>query len=241
MKKVLLLLIVLSSCAPVYIPNSRNSPMFQKGGEFQGSIALGNGVEAQTALSITNHFGIMGNFLYLDRTTTDDVDANDDDFRHHRFFEGGVGYFENQEKMFVEIFAGYGRGEGSSSDDDLFNGNSTARVTGKYNRYFIQPAFGFNKKVMNLSFVPRFSMVDFTEMSDGTFTRTLDDEPIFFFEPAVIGRVNFANNRIFFAFQAGISSSINSGRDFDHRPFQMSAGLGFRLGGIRPNESSDSK
>jgi hypothetical protein len=182
----------------------------------------------------------MGNFLYLDRTSTnDDGDDDDDEFRHHKFFEGGIGYFENQEKMFFEIFAGYGRGEGSSSDGDFIDG-TTERATGKYDRYFIQPAFGFNKKTMNVSFVPRFSMVDFTEFTDGTFSYAIDEEPVFFFEPGVVGRVNFANNRIFFMFQAGISTSINSGRYFDHRPFQMSTGLGFRLGGVKPNESSKS-
>jgi hypothetical protein len=240
MKKALLLLIVLSSCAPVYIPNSRNSPMFQKGGEFQGSVSFGNGIEAQTALSITNHFGVMGNFLYIDRVEGSDTDNDEDNFRHHKFFEGGIGYFENQEKMFVEIFAGYGRGEGSSSDE-FITGSTAVKATGKYERYFIQPAFGFNKKTMHLSFVPRFSMVDFTEFTDGNLSFPIDEDPVFFFEPAVVGRVNFANNRIFFSFQTGISTSINSGRYFDHRPFQMSAGLGFRIGGIRPNESSGSK
>jgi hypothetical protein len=145
MKKALLLLIVLSSCAPVYIPNSRNSPMFQKGGEFQGSVSFGNGIEAQTALSITNHFGVMGNFLYIDRVEGSDTDNDEDNFRHHKFFEGGIGYFENQEKMFVEIFAGYGRGEGSSSDE-FITGSTAVKATESMNVTSFSPLSVLTKK-----------------------------------------------------------------------------------------------
>lgn len=230
MKKLFLLLIIFSSCAPVYIPNSRNSPMFRKAGEFQASGSFINGLEAQAAVSITNHFGVMGNFLYLDRSSSD---RTEEDYRHHKFYEGGIGYFENQEKMFFEIFAGYGKGEGSSSDDDFDLSTNDIHVTGKYERYFIQPGFGWNKKTMHLSFAPRFSMVDFTEFNDGVNSYSIDEEPAFFFEPAFIGRVNFADNHMFFTFQTGVSMSFESGRYFDHRPFQMSAGLGFRIGAFR--------
>ena len=39
------------------------------------------------------------------------------------------------------------------------------RATGKFERYFIQPAFGLNKKIMHVSFVPRLALVDFNEFS----------------------------------------------------------------------------
>jgi hypothetical protein len=237
MKKAILILLVLSSCTPVYIPNSRSSPMFCKGGEFQGSGSLGNGLEAQTALSITNHLGILANFIYLDRNTHNENSNTIDDYLKHKFFEGGIGYFENQDKMFFEIFAGYGRGQGSSKDSYFF-ASITDISTGKYERYFIQPAFGFNKKIMHVSFVPRFALVDFTEFSYGTVSTTIDEDPILFFEPAVIGRVNFMENRVFFTFQGGISSSINGDRYFNHRAFQISGGLGFRLGGVKYEETS---
>lgn len=235
MKKILLLVLILSSCAPVYIPNSRNSPMFQKGGEFQGSVSFGNGIEAQTAVSLTNHFGIMANYLYLNQNAADNNNA--EDYRHHEFFEGGIGYFENQEKMFFEIFAGYGSGKGSGKNGFTIS-SQTLYAEGKYNRYFLQPAFGFNKKSMHISFVPRFSMVDFTEFTESGISYPIDEQPVFFIEPAFIGRVNFANNRIFFTFQTGFSVPVNSNRYFDYRAFQMSGGLGFRLGGFRSDENS---
>lgn len=230
------ILLIASSCAPVYVPNIRNSPMFSEGGEFQGSVSAGNGLEAQAALSLTKHIGVIGNYSYINRDRVDvNSGSSQDGYHRHKFYEGGIGYYENQEKMFMEVFVGYGEGEGSSYDSyDIF-GTQTTQATGKYQRYFLQPAFGFNKRTMHVSFVPRFSLVDFTEFSDGTTSVAINEDPVLFFEPAVIGRVNFAENRLFFAFQGGFSASVMSSRFYDHRPFQLSAGLGFRIGGRRPD------
>jgi hypothetical protein len=47
MKKFVLILLIATSCAPVYVPNARNSPMFTKAGEVQGSMQFGNGLDLQ--------------------------------------------------------------------------------------------------------------------------------------------------------------------------------------------------
>src|SRR5689334_19457046 len=113
MKRLYLILFVLTSCAPVYVPNIRNTPMFTSGGEFQGAIQFGNGFDAQTALSVTDHIGLMGNFSYADRAGIDDPDH----YHYHKFYEGGLGYYTNMEQTFFEIFTGYGKGEGSAFDE----------------------------------------------------------------------------------------------------------------------------
>ena len=231
MKKILLLLVVLSSCAPIYVPNIRNSPMFTKGGEFQAAMQVGNGYDVQTAMSITNNIGLMANYAYINRDRFDP--DNQDDYHRHRLFEGGLGYFKNEETMFLEVFVGYGKGEGSSYDQFSFFGPQSIQATGKYERYFIQPAFGMNKKMMHVSFVPRISIVDFTEFSNGATSVPIDETPEVFFEPAVIGRANGMNNHIFYTFQAGFSVAVNSDLYFDHRQFQFSTGIGFRFGGVK--------
>jgi hypothetical protein len=228
MKKLALLFFLFSSCAPVYVPNIRNSPMFRNAGEFQGTAQVGNGFDGQAAVSVTNHIGFMSNYSYINRNRYDTDHKNG--FLKHRYFEGGLGYFKNDSRMFFELFVGYGTGQGSSYDTYAFFGTNTVQATGKYQRYFIQPAFGFNKGTMNVSFVPRFSLVDFTEFSSGP-TSITDTKPgIGFFEPAVIGRVNMSNH-FFFTFQGGLSVALDD-TYFDHRGFQMSAGLGFRLNAI---------
>jgi hypothetical protein len=225
----ILALLATSACAPVYIPNVRNSPMFTKGGEFQASVQIGNGIEAQSAVAVTEHFAVMANYLYIDVSNTE----NEQDYHRHRFFEGAIGYFSNKDDSFFEVFAGYGRGKGSANEGFEFLGSDALFATGRYERYFIQPALGLNKNVMNVSFAPRFSMVDFYEFSTEVGRSDIHEEPKFFFEPAVIGRANFANNHMYFVFQGGLSLGMSDNIYFDRRNFQFSAGFGLRLGGAK--------
>ena len=227
--------LLISSCAPVYVPNARNAPLFTKAGEFQGNIQFGNGIDAQGAIAVTNHIGLMGNFSYADNKSPDPDDF--DDYHRHKFFEGGIGYFENEGKWCYEVFAGYGRGEGSSYDTYDFWGTSgdPIKSTGKFERYFIQPAFGLNKKVMHVAFVPRIALVDFNEFTsddDPVAPYIANDDPKVFFEPAVIGKVNLMNNHMFFTFQAGFSIPISKPY-YEYRPFYVSTGIGFRIGGLK--------
>ena len=240
MKKFFVLLIVASSCAPVYVPNVRNSPLFTKGGEFQGSMQFGNGLDLQGAVSVSNHIGVMANYSFAERNKKDyDVDDYDENgYQYQKFFEGGLGYYENQGNWCYEIFAGYGRGEGASYDEYEWFGLQSAVATGKYERYFIQPAFGLNKKVMHVSFIPRVSLVDFTSFSNDVVSYPIDEDPIIFIEQAVVGKVNLADNHFFFTFQAGFSVPATT-TYFEYRPFQFSTGIGFRLGGI--SKMSDSE
>lgn len=230
MKKLVLLALIFSSCAPVYIPNIRNSPMFTKGGEVQIAGQIGNGLDGQAAVSVTKHFGLMGSYNYINRESGNP--DNDDKYLRHTFYEGGVGYFENKEKTFFEVFAGYGKGEGFSAGN-IF---SVENATGKYERFFIQPAIGFNKKTVHFSFVPRISAVDFKEYSVGSTVYQVNEDPKFFFEPGVITRINAAENMFFFTFQAGLSVCMNSSVYFDYRNFQLATGFGFRLGALKPGE-----
>lgn len=228
MKKLLFLLVIASSCAPVYVPNIRNTPMFTKGGEAQASFQVGNGLDVQAAYSLTNNIGVIGGYSYINN------ENSEEDYHRHKFFEGGLGYFNNTERLRFEFFAGYGKGEGSSYEEFEFFGTQKVQATGKYERFFIQPGLGFAKESFQGSFVPRFSYVNFTEFSDGTTTLVDNRDGVFFFEPAFVGRYNTMNNRIFFTFQGGFSAAITEDDYFNHRNFQFSTGIGIRLGGI-PN------
>lgn len=225
----LMVLVALSSCAPVYVPNLRNSPMFTKGGEFQASVQIGNGIEAQSAFAVSEHFGLMTNFAYINETDTE----NESSYHRHRFLEAGAGYFLNNQESFFEIFAGYGRGSSSSFDVFEFFGPQSIAATGKYERFFLQPAFGLNKDEFNIAFAPRFSMVDFYEFSDEVTSTRIYEDPKFFLEPAFIGRINFANNKMFATFQAGASLGMSEDIYFNRRTFQLAGGLGLRLGGMK--------
>jgi hypothetical protein len=238
MKKFVLIMLIATSCAPVYVPNARNSPMFTKAGEVQGSMQFGNGLDLQGAVSITNHIGLMANYSYADRNTSSFDSDYEDTYHHHKFFEGAIGYYENDGNWCYEVFAGYGQGEGASVDEYSWWGGQTGRATGRFERYFIQPAFGLNKKVMHVSFVPRISIVDFSEFTNDVLTYSVDEDPRVFIEPAVIGRVNLMDNHLFFVFQAGFSFPATSNLYYDYRPFQFSTGMGFRFGGAKKKEET---
>ena len=52
--------ILLTQCSPVYVPNSRNTPMFTKAGEAQGAVLFGtSGLDFQGAVAVTNNIAIM--------------------------------------------------------------------------------------------------------------------------------------------------------------------------------------
>ena len=226
------MIVLASSCAPVYIPNVRNSPMFTQKGEFQAAVQVGNGLNGQVAWAATENFGVMGNYSYLERS---DYDSNPQDFSKHTLAEGGVGYFKNTESMFFEVFAGYGEGRGWSYDTYTFISTQNISASGNYKRYFIQPAFGMNKKMVYVSFVPRFSIVDFTEFSTGGARYLVDEDPVVFFEPAVICRANFHDN-FFFTFQGGFSAPVFNSPFYDYRLLQFSTGFGLRFGGVKKEE-----
>ncbi|HET9054110.1 MAG TPA: hypothetical protein VFM90_08055 [Cyclobacteriaceae bacterium] len=226
MKRFLIVLLIATSCAPVYVPNARNSPMFQGAGEVQVAAQLSAGTEAQAAVALTNHVGVMSNFAYVSRTSDEY-----DNYIRHSFFEGGIGYFENADRISYEVFAGYGRGKGITYDTyDFGTPDDPLKVTGRYQRFFIQPAIGTNhKRIFNWSAVMRLSVVDFTDFETGSQSVQIDADPILFFEPAFIGKLNFGS-RLFLNFQAGVSFPRQE-IDFDYEPLSLAIGMGLRFGG----------
>ena len=166
MKKLVLILMAVP-LAPRYMFRMRGIPRcLHRQANFKGSMQFGNGLDLQGAVSITNHIGLMANYSYADRNTNSYDPDYSDTYHHHKFLEGGIGYYENNGNWCYEVFAGYGRGDGASVDEYAWWGSQSGRATGKYERYFIQPAFGLNKKVMHVSFVPRISIVDFSEFTN---------------------------------------------------------------------------
>ena len=232
---ILLFVILLAGCAPVYVPNVRNAPLFTKAGEAQGSIMYGTGdLDLQAAVAVTNNFALMGNYSYGNRNTDS---VNQHNYHKHRFYEGAIGYYKNDRSFCFEIFLGYGQGEAYSYGDySIFSSTNPQLAKGKYTRIFLQPSFGFNKKVVNVAFTPRVSWVDFSEFSSISSTKVLDLSPKVFFEPAVTARFNFLDNRFFGTVQMGVATSVNGNVIFDYEWFNFSTGLGIRLGGLHWDE-----
>jgi hypothetical protein len=232
----LLTLFALGSCAPAYISNSRNTPLFGEAGEFAGAVVLASGVEAQLAGSLTDHVALMGGASAIFKKYTEPEYSKD-----YFFYEGGLGYFGRSKALRYEVFAGYGMGQGNSYDSYYFfqTGSQAVVTHGKYQRIFVQPSFGSNNKKFNMIFTGRFSMVKFTEYSttdpivsapQQTFKPT--DGYHLVFEPSLITRFHLMGNLHGF-FQLNINAPLPNDAVFGHVPLQGAIGIQVHTGQLR--------
>lgn len=226
----LFIMISCSSCATVYVPNARNVPLFSEAGQLSASAGLGTGINGQVAYSVTDHFAIMGSYLYAN-----DKNNKRTEYRTHQFGEFGLGYYEHKRIAF-EIYGGLGWGKGYGQDSAFGIWGSSSRfetARGRYYRVFIQPSIGIGRGVFRAAFTTRVSVVNFTSLKLQT---DLKDERVSnrseaFFEPAVTLRL-FPIRTIdacLFA-QVGLSMPLNEYKDFDHELAQFSMGVSVWLG-----------
>lgn len=227
---------ILSSCAPVYVPSTRNAALFRSAGEFQGSVHFGQGIDAQGAVSVTDHIGLMGGYNYVSRNTSDNTDS---DYIKHKSWEGAIGYYENTGKICYEFFGGYGKGDGQANGD--FFGTNDTFGSGTYSKLFIQPSIGTNSRIFNWIVTARITGVDFdriTYLDESALPASKDPDPVIFIEPSFTGRVFFGKSPIYSQFQAATSFTTQGNPGFDYQPFHFSLGFGLRLGGKAKEEVS---
>ena len=209
-----------TSCSPEYIPNMVNSPMFSNAGEFQATIATGNSdFDAQTAVAVTDHIGIMVNGSY-----GNDTNDSTDDFHRHSFLEAGIGYYEKiGDKGRYEVYGGYGFGKVEGYfENALFDEQITEA---RYNRFFIQPGIGVSTGIFDGSFSPRFVLVQM-DPKGANFPSTQYDA---FFEPVITSKIGY--KYVKFIVQFGVSIPIgDQAPTYEHERFIFNFGLNFNLG-----------
>lgn len=229
---ILPLIVLISSCAPMYVPNSRNTPLFTGQGEFQAAAQIGTGVDLQGALALTDNIGVIGSYSILNETRNDPQDQTQTFKRKHKFFEGGIGYYKASRDRRIELYVGYGQGEGTTTGQFGFLGlpQQERIVTGRYNRIFLQPSIATNKRGFNIAFTPRVSFVTFSEFQTGTVIEKPDEKGHLFLEPAATARFRLAGN-LFGNFQIGLNAAMPNDAFFDHVPLQASFGVQLHLGG----------
>jgi hypothetical protein len=234
----LLILIALAatSCAPTYISNSRNVPMFADGGEFAGSVALSSGVDVQTAYSVTEHVALMANANIINqKSKTEDGQSFT---RSNTFFEGGLGYFSRTKQSRFELFAGYGMGKRTSYETFYFFQNAVPLVAdGTYSRIFIQPSIGTNKRKFNIAATLRVSMVNFTEFQTedpGAATPMFKptDGYHVFIEPSLTTRFHLAGNLRGF-FQLSVNKPVPDDVYYTSVPVSAAIGIQIHTGQLR--------
>ena len=140
-----ILIITLSSCSTIYVPNKVNTPLFTNEGDMNASVNIGTSMfDIQGAYAFSEDMGLMVNGNAI----------NSEDL-NYGFIETGVGYFDSISKRGrVEIYGGGGMG---NSDGELFS------------RFFVQPAIGITGNIFDGSIAVRLSNVNFLESNENGF------------------------------------------------------------------------
>ena len=227
----LILVVLAASCAPAYLPNTRNVPLFREAQEFSAAVNVSASLDAQAAYAVTDNIAIMGNYSFLTRQFTDP------DFqKKHNFFEGGLGFYGLTRKFRYEVFAGYGAGKSNSIDQYSFIAKQTGQqqqveAEGTFNRFFIQPTLATNNRGFNLAFTARVSSTQFTEWVSNDIAYTPEPGGQIFLEPAITAIAPIKGNLRGF-FQLGLNVGMGDVY-YDFEPLQFSLGIQLHTGSLR--------
>jgi len=206
----LCLTVILGSCAPAYVPNSLNTPMFSNKGDIHVNINTGiSGFDPQLSYAVTDNIGIMLNGSFLSATSD-----SSDNFHKHQFLEIGTGYYRKiGTSGRFETFGGLGYGRVKAEyENDLWQSHADVDNI----RIFIQPSIGVASDVFDGSFSSRFVVVNMYQESGSAYG--------IFAEPALTGKLGYKYVKALF--QLGLSLPLHSGDiEFNHQPFIFSVGM----------------
>jgi hypothetical protein len=227
----ILLLLIISSCSnTLYVPSTRNAPLFREQGEAQLSAYAGSGgVEGQVAYAVTDHLAVIGSYAFLNTKQSAPFSYD----RKNSAGEIGFGYYERSRGARWELLGGYGMGQGTTADQYYFYGlNNTVVATGKMQRFFFQPSLGTNNRDFNLIFTPRFSWVSYPEFTAGGVVKKPNEKIQMFVEPSITAKFRLVGN-IHGIMQIGMALPQPSDVFFKYSTTQTSIGIQIDTGGLR--------
>ena len=221
-----------TSCVPTYVANTRNVPMFDEAKEFTANVSYFSGIDAQVAYSFSDHIAAMANGNVIIKKTGFPL-AYIPRSPNHLFGEGGIGYFTKRNDLHLEIFGGYGVGQGYGNDPRVlfFVEDPWIAVKGRYNRIFAQPSISFGRDNSTFIVTSRFSAVSFSSFVTDVDSLNASIRPQpkgyrVFFEPALTWRFDLANHFKGYV-QLGLNVPLRSVTYYSN-VFQLAAGIQFR-------------
>jgi len=243
MKKQLIALLFLPvlfcSCTHYYyVPNTQNVPLFREKNEYRISGTLAGGEESsckelQAAYSVTDHIGIMANFMSVKGGTISD----NYNWARGNYFDAAIGYFKPVSKYGVfEIYGGVG---GSNQHHHYmapfsFNGTSTTSSAGtadlSFTKVFVQPSFGFTTNGFDIIASTRICLLSFNSVvnqvsgnvNENNTLNNISDGSHLFLEPAITIRGGWKYVKL--QLQASTASYLNN-PDLHFEEYHLSIGL----------------
>ncbi len=214
------LLLLVYSCAPAYVPNKVNAPLLTNKGELQVSANFGtSGFDPQLAYAVTDNIALMANGSFMN--TTSDTSSSSDFYHKHTFFELGPGYYRNLRNGFkFETFTGIGFGKVSSEyDNNLWSNKTEVNIT----RFFLQPSFGYTSKVLDIGISARLVFVNLVQSS-------INNAGILL-EPVLTAKLGWDHIKI--TGQLGLAYPVNESKiHFPYQPGLFSLGLQGNFGKV---------
>lgn len=232
MRKVILFLsigMILTGCSHIYYVSSiQNVPLFREKNEFHltGSYSMGDESESgelQTAFSITNHLGIMANFM-----KTKIGSFAEKDYVSGLNYDFGLGYFRPVGgKGVIEIYSGYGRNKQHHGYSSLLYNPATGtdayfsdgEASLRYRRIYFQPSFGLVMDHFEAAASLRLNHFWYIHINYNVVNHPEDIEVLnmlshrnhFMLEPAITLRTGWRYFKV--QFQASVAKYLNNLED----------------------------
>lgn len=149
-----------SSCSTnMYVSNTVNVPLLKEKGEVKLNVDEN---DAQAAVAVTDHLGIIANGFYKKYEGKDYFDHSG------KLGEIGFGYFTPLKSNWVfETYAGLGMG--SVTKKVSYTNSENVVMTNSFNAHgakaFIQPNIGYSTRYFDFALTPKFSFVKYTSFS----------------------------------------------------------------------------
>lgn len=206
------IILVLTSCQALYIPNQPNVPLMSEGDELQVGMSVGStGYGAQLAYSPYYHWAITANGNTFSLNSGGALSTNR--VFSHMYGEMGTGYYTRVSKYLrLEVLAGFGAGNSFDT--------TTKRL---YRKVYFQPTFGYSGPYLDFGFTPRVSNVlNYKDkVNDVAAKNNLTG---MFFEPCLTARVGYEQFK--FQVQGGLTFPMG-GTPFTYR--NRFIAMGFHL------------
>lgn len=159
--------LLLSSCnRTLYVPNSLNTPLLERKNDYSFNIA--NRLIAPLNLDLQLSYAPLDHFVLVGNTSAMGY-GNGLNRLNHQFAELGAGVFTSFLEGYrqpnilrAELIGGYGLGKATFENPS----SSINKSNGRYQRKFLQPAFGIKTEFVEFSFGVRLSEVNFDHYND---------------------------------------------------------------------------
>ena len=222
--------LLVAACSPkYYVPNTQNVPLFTEQGQVNlTAVGNGNQVEFQGAYAVTNHIGIMANTGFYH--PKDDGNGNGGS---GKLFEGGLGYFYPfGEHLVFETYGLVGFGD-FENHFPTASSSGKGKISGKLNRFGIQPGIGYTSNWLTLAFSSRFSSLHYGDPDGDLIFDNLDqvaylkeNNSFILLEPAITLRAGLEKIKL----QLQLTRGFNlTDKDFRQEESLLSLGVNFNL------------